>query len=51
MYIVKIKCVNCGEIFQSDNEDDQVLQLCADCQDTSFGEVEIGIDLDREGDL
>jgi len=33
--VEKIECINCGEIFESDNEDDMVLQLCFDCQDTS----------------
>jgi len=27
----KVKCVGCGYIFETDNEDDMVLQLCPDC--------------------
>lgn len=33
----EIICINCGEGFESSNEDDLVSRICPDCQDGQTG--------------
>lgn len=39
-----ITCINCGQEFESDNEDDMVLRLCPDCLDGTGENPELDSD-------